>query len=41
MAVVVMPNQAFPPGEDAVRLAKAVVGDLSELTVELIEDLRN
>ncbi len=39
MAVVVMPNPAFPPGEEAMRLAKAVVGALSELTVELIEDL--
>jgi HAD superfamily hydrolase (TIGR01509 family) len=40
MAVVVMPNQAFPPGEEVIRLAESVVGSLPELTVELIEGLR-
>ena len=39
MAVVVMPNPAFPPGEEAMRLANYVVETLSELTVELIEGL--
>ena len=40
MAVVLMPNRSFPPGEDSMVLADAVIHDLSELTVELIARLR-
>ena len=40
MGVVLMPNPSFPPGEDAVALADAVILNLSELTVELISRLK-
>ena len=40
MGVVLMPNQSFPPGEDAIALADAVIHNLSELTVELISLLK-
>ena len=39
MAVVLIPNAAFPPGEEASALAGAILGDLSELTVDLVEGL--
>jgi beta-phosphoglucomutase-like phosphatase (HAD superfamily) len=37
MAVVALPNHEFPPGEDALAKADAVLGSLEELTVEAIE----
>jgi HAD superfamily hydrolase (TIGR01509 family) len=39
MRVVAIPNRAFPPGEEAVSLAIAVLGSLDELTPEAIERL--
>jgi HAD superfamily hydrolase (TIGR01509 family) len=39
MAVVLFPNAAFPPGDEAIALASAVLRDLCELTVELIGNL--
>jgi HAD superfamily hydrolase (TIGR01509 family) len=39
MRVVAIPNRAFPPSEEAVSLAAAVLGSLDELTPELIERL--
>jgi HAD superfamily hydrolase (TIGR01509 family) len=41
MAVLVLPNQAFPPGEEVLDLADAVLSSLSDLTVELIKTLRS
>jgi len=37
MAVVLIPNEAFPPGEEASKLARVILGGLNELTVDLIE----
>lgn len=39
MAVVLIPNAAFPPREEASALAGAILGELSELTVELIDGM--
>jgi hypothetical protein len=39
MRVVAIPNRAFPPSQEAVSLAAAVLGSLDELTPELIERL--
>jgi len=39
MAVALIPNAAFPPGPEATKLAATILGDLAELTVELIEGL--
>ena len=36
MAVVAFPNRAFPPAEEAVRLAAAVIGSLDELEARLL-----
>jgi HAD superfamily hydrolase (TIGR01509 family) len=35
--VIALPNPEFPPGEDALAAADAVVGSLGELTPELVE----
>jgi HAD superfamily hydrolase (TIGR01509 family) len=40
MAVVAIPNQAFPPDEEALGLADAVVASLDELTPDLVETIR-
>ena len=37
MAVVALPNRAFPPREDALQRAVAVLSSLDELTAELVE----
>src|SRR5262245_3073381 len=37
MAVVAIPNREFPPDPDALALADAVLGSISELSVELVE----
>jgi HAD superfamily hydrolase (TIGR01509 family) len=39
MAVVAMPNPAFPPGQEVLELAVAEIKSLQELTVELVENL--
>ena len=39
MAVILIPNAAFPPGEEARALAGAILEDLNELTVELIDGM--
>jgi HAD superfamily hydrolase (TIGR01509 family) len=39
MRVVAIPNRVFPPSEEAVSLAAAVLGSLDELTPEVIERL--
>jgi HAD superfamily hydrolase (TIGR01509 family) len=36
MRVVAIPNASYPPDEEALRLADAVVGSLGELTVEVL-----
>jgi HAD superfamily hydrolase (TIGR01509 family) len=36
LRVVAIPNASYPPGEDAVRLADAVVGSLDELTADVL-----
>ena len=40
MAVIAVPNRDFPPDEDALALAAAVVHTLPEITPELVERLR-
>ena len=39
LRVVAIPNRVFPPGEEALSLAHAVLDSLDELTVEAIEQL--
>lgn len=39
MAVVAVPNRAFPPAEDALALAAATIGSLGELRPALLEGL--
>lgn len=39
MKVIAVPHEAFPPADDALALAAAVVGSLDEVTVELVEGL--
>jgi HAD superfamily hydrolase (TIGR01509 family) len=39
MAVVAIPNRAFPPSEEALRVADVVLGSISELTPEVVEAL--
>lgn len=39
MAVILIPNSAFPPGEEASALARAILADLNELTVDLVEGI--
>jgi len=40
LRVVAVPNVAFPPAEDALGLAAAVVGSLDDVTAELVTSLR-
>lgn len=40
MAVIAIPNEHYPPDEDALALAAARVGKLAEITPELVERLR-
>ena len=40
MAVVLIPNISFPPGEEAAALADAVLDNLEQLTTKLIQGLR-
>jgi HAD superfamily hydrolase (TIGR01509 family) len=40
MAVIAVPNQRFPPDQDALELADLVVHSLDELTVQAVEELR-
>jgi HAD superfamily hydrolase (TIGR01509 family) len=40
MAVIAMPNQHYPPDQDALDLAAAIVHGLPEITPELVERLR-
>jgi HAD superfamily hydrolase (TIGR01509 family) len=40
MAVIAMPNEHYPPAQDALALADAVVHKLAEITPELVERLR-
>ena len=40
MAVIAVPNEHYPPDEDALALAAAVVQTLPEITPELVERLR-
>lgn len=40
MAVIAVPNEHYPPDEDALMLAAARVDALSEITLELVERLR-
>jgi HAD superfamily hydrolase (TIGR01509 family) len=40
MAVIAMPNEHYPPEEDALALAAACVDGLPEITPELVERLR-
>ena len=40
MAVVAIPNAAFPPSEEALAAADVVLGSISELTPAVIESLR-
>lgn len=39
MAVILLPNSAFPPGEQVSALAGAILGNLGELTADLIEGM--
>jgi HAD superfamily hydrolase (TIGR01509 family) len=39
MAVVAIPNRAFPPSEEALTVADVVLGSISELTPEVVEAL--
>ena len=39
MTVIAVPNRQFPPSEDALSLAGAVIGSLTELAPDLIEGL--
>jgi HAD superfamily hydrolase (TIGR01509 family) len=39
MVLIAVPNQEFPPGDDALKLADAVVGSLAELTREVVRRL--
>jgi HAD superfamily hydrolase (TIGR01509 family) len=38
MTVIAVPNRQFPPAEDALALAQAVLGSLTELQPDLIEE---
>jgi HAD superfamily hydrolase (TIGR01509 family) len=40
MAVIATPNPHYPPGEDALALAAAIVPTVAEITPELVEGLR-
>ncbi len=39
MAVIALPNEEFPPGDDALERADLVLEDLAQLTVEAVEAL--
>lgn len=39
MVLIAVPNRAFPPGDEALRLADAVVGSLAELTPKVVRRL--
>jgi len=39
MTVIAVPNRQFPPAEEALSLARAVLGSLTELQPDLIEEL--
>jgi beta-phosphoglucomutase-like phosphatase (HAD superfamily) len=39
LRVIAVPNPAFPPADDALRLATAVVGSLDEITEQLVESV--
>ena len=39
MRVVAVPNPSYPPGDDALASADAVLGSIAELTVEVVEAL--
>ena len=39
MTVIAVPNRQFPPAEDTLALAHAVIGSLTELRPDLIEEL--
>jgi beta-phosphoglucomutase-like phosphatase (HAD superfamily) len=39
MRVIAIPNSVFPPSDEALSLADAVLGSLDELTPEVIEHL--
>ena len=39
MAVIALPNEEFPPGDDALAQADLVLDRLDELTVETVERL--
>ena len=39
MTVIALPNRAFPPDPDALGLASAVIGSLTELRPELVESV--
>ncbi|GMR10416.1 MAG: hypothetical protein BMS9Abin28_1237 [Anaerolineae bacterium] len=39
MAVIYIPNTAFPPGEEVRAVAGAILKDFIELTVDLIEGM--
>jgi HAD superfamily hydrolase (TIGR01509 family) len=41
MRVVATPNPRYPPGDDALAEADAVLGSIAELTVEVVERLRS
>ena len=40
MAVIATPNPHYPPDEDALALAAAIVPTVAEITPELVEGLR-
>jgi hypothetical protein len=37
MAVIAVPNQHYPPDQDALALAAAIVGTTGDVTPELVE----
>ncbi len=39
LRVIAVPNPAFPPADDALGLAAAVVGSLDEITEQLVESV--
>jgi HAD superfamily hydrolase (TIGR01509 family) len=39
LTVIAVPNPAFPPAEDALALAAAVVGSLGEISEQLVESI--
>jgi hypothetical protein len=39
MGVIAVPNQAFPPGDEALEAADKVVSSLAELTEAVVADV--